>query len=264
MDNVVNKQKAALKKAGVNCAEENVFGGAMDRERKEGEEPVYICQATLLPAATEPLSPWNLQQYMEDVTSGNVGLRRIVNGFVYMGYARLVQKMRGGRILHWLYDISAGLRGGFKYPRKRGTVPVGAQTPHVQLDLQPGEMVRVKRYEEILATCDASNKNRGLYFDAELVPYCGGTYRVLRRVTQILDERTGKMQRLKNPCFILDGVVCQSRYSECRLFCPRSIYPFWREIWLERVEEKSTQKRKNNPQRTAESVSRLAHVSSFK
>jgi hypothetical protein len=72
-------------------------------------------------------------------------------------------------------------------------------------------------------------------FDAEMVPYCGRTYRVLRRVTKIVNEKTGELQELKNPCIILDGVVCQSRYSECRLFCPRSIYSYWREVWLEKV-----------------------------
>jgi hypothetical protein len=74
-----------------------------------------------------------------------------------------------------------------------------------------------------------------MYWDAEMVPYCGGTYRVLKRVTKIVDERTGKMQEMKTPCIVLDTVICQSRYSGCRMFCPRSIYSYWREIWLERV-----------------------------
>ena len=68
-----------------------------------------------------------------------------------------------------------------------------------------------------------------------MVPYCGGTYQVLKRVNKILDERTGKMREMKGPCIVLDSVVCQSRYSGCRMFCPRAIYPYWREIWLERV-----------------------------
>jgi hypothetical protein len=95
--------------------------------------------------------------------------------------------------------------------------------------------VRVKSHDEILRTITEENKNRGMSWDAEMVPYCGGTYRVLTRVSQIVDERTGKMQTLKNPCIILDNVVCQAKYSGCRMFCPRSIYPYWREIWLERV-----------------------------
>jgi hypothetical protein len=96
-------------------------------------------------------------------------------------------------------------------------------------------MVRVKPYEEILATLDADNKNRGLYFDAEAVPFCGHSYRVLSRVTKILDERTGRMVNMKTPSLILEGVYCQARYSDCRMFCPRAIYSYWREIWLERV-----------------------------
>jgi hypothetical protein len=74
-----------------------------------------------------------------------------------------------------------------------------------------------------------------MYWDAELVPYCGGTYRVLKRVSKLIIEQTGKMQEMKNPCIILDNVVCQARYTTCRMLCPKSMYPYWREIWLERV-----------------------------
>jgi hypothetical protein len=93
----------------------------------------------------------------------------------------------------------------------------------------------VKSFDTIRETCDEENMNRGMRWDAELAPYCGGTYKVLKRVSKIINEKTGEMQEMKSPCIILDSVVCQARYSECRLFCPRSIYPYWREIWLERV-----------------------------
>jgi hypothetical protein len=102
--------------------------------------------------------------------------------------------------------------------------------------LRPGELVRVKPYAEILKTLNTNNQNRGLYWDAEEVVYCDGTYRVLKSVTKIIDEKTGKMQDMKTPCIVLESAVCQSRYSECRMFCPRSIYAYFREIWLERVE----------------------------
>jgi len=136
-----------------------------------------------------------------------------------------------------LYDALQRLWGGVPYPRRWGKIPVGAKTPSANLNLQPGEWVRVKSYPEILATLDGNNKNRGLIFDAEMVPYCGRTFRVLKRVKRILNEKTGRMTEFKNPCIILEGVVCESRYSQCRLFCPRSIYSYWREIWLERVSE---------------------------
>jgi hypothetical protein len=79
------------------------------------------------------------------------------------------------------------------------------------------------------------NRNRGMYWDAELVPYCGGTYRVNSRVNKLIDEKTSKMIEMKTACIILDDVTCQARYSACRMLCPKSMYPYWREVWLERV-----------------------------
>ena len=40
--------------------------------------------------------------------------------------------------------------------------------------VQPGELVRVKSLEEIVATLDTSTTaNRGMSFDGEMVRYCG-------------------------------------------------------------------------------------------
>jgi hypothetical protein len=72
-------------------------------------------------------------------------------------------------------------------------------------------------------------------WDAELLPYCGGTYKVLRHVTRQIAERSAKMIEMKSACIVLDSVVCQARYSSCRMFCPKAMYPYWREVWLERV-----------------------------
>ena len=96
--------------------------------------------------------------------------------------------------------------------------------------------MRVKPYSEIVKTLNESQRNRGMWFDNEMLPYCGGTFRVLSRVERIIDERTGEMLPMKSECIILDGVVCQAACSRLRLFCPRQLYPFWREIWLERVD----------------------------
>ncbi len=213
-------------------------------QKTTGEDGVtaYACQATQLPSATEPLPWWAWRQYLQDYTSGNAGLVRMFKGFLYMAYQQgLVNLGIGlGPVLRWIYDRFQEFRGGQPYPRRPGNLTVGARTPAITLDLQPGEWVRVKSFDEIRATCDKWNMNRGMRWDAELVPYCGGIYQVLKRVTKILDEKTGKMQEMKTPCIILDSVVCQARYSKCRLFCPRSIYSYWREIWLERVATRSS------------------------
>lgn len=219
------------------CSEADVVAGAQKRDTGV-TEPLYVCQATQVPAATEPLPWWELRQYVEDYASGNVGLVRMAKSFAYKGYRHcLVNLGIGiGPALMWLYDRFQGVRGGTPYPHRDGLVPPGTRTPGARLDLQSGEWVRVKSYDAILATCDDRNMNRGMTFDKEMVPYCGGTYQVLKSVRKIVDEKTGRMLDITNPCVILDSVVCQARYSECRLFCPRAVYPYWREVWLERVE----------------------------
>jgi len=218
------------------CSESDVLARARAVD-KDGAGPTYVCQATRLPYATTDLAWWDFRQYLEDYSSGNVGIWRMICGAVYFLCLALSDAgLKLGRPLRWFYDHLYPLWRGAPFPRRHGTIPHGEPTPASTLDLQPGEMVRIKPYKEILSTLDTRDRNRGLYFDAEEVPYCGGTYRVLKRVTKIVNERTGKMHEMKNPCFILDSVICQSRYSECRLFCPRSIYSYWRGIWLERVE----------------------------
>jgi len=206
--------------------------------------PTYICQTTEIPRATTPLAWWDLRQYIEDYLSGNVPFRRLVNGAVYFFYYRLSAARRAnslgiGPVLRWLYNTFSPLWGGTLFPRLPGTIPVGLPTPNTKLDLKPGELVRVKSHREILETINTQNQNRGMVWDAELVPYCGKTYRVLRRVDRLIDEKTSKMLVMKSPCIALDNVVCQARYSKCRMLCPKEMYPFWREVWLERVEPES-------------------------
>ena len=218
------------------CTEKDVWTGTRAPDQQNEQDPTYVCQATQVPAATTPLRWWDMRQYVEDYRSGNVGAGRILRGLIYANYYNLSRAGVGlGPFMRWFYDRFQAVFGGIPYPRRRGTIPAGQRTPPAALNLQPGELVRVKPYEQILATLDTDNKNRGLYFDAEAVPCCGGTYRVLSRVNRIVDEKSGKLLKFKNECVILEGVWCQARYSDRRMFCPRSIYSYWREIWLERV-----------------------------
>ena len=226
--------------SGTGCSESAVWAHTQISD-PNGGAPTYVCQATQVPYATTPLAWWDVRQYFEDYWSGNVGLGRIFSGLIYSTYYHLSQAGIGlGRAMRWFYNKFHPIWGGTLFPRKPGLIPEGKPTPSGTLNLQPGELVRVKSHEEILKTVDSGNKNRGMYWDAELVPYCGGTYRILKRVTKIIDERTGKMVEMKSPCIVLDSVVCQARYSQCRMLCPKEMYPYWREIWLERVAANSS------------------------
>jgi hypothetical protein len=194
--------------------------------RAESGDEIYSCQATeLLRATTAPLPWWELGQYVRDVRSGNAGvlavLRGLLVGFFNKFQQANVRLVPGFRVIH----------GGKKYPFVEGKLM--GESPPGDLNLQPGEIVEVKTKAEIFETLDARDSNRGLRFDVEMLKYCGRRAKVLRRVNQIIDEQTGKMLRISSDCIILEGVVCTGDYHRS---CPRSIYPYWREIWLKRVE----------------------------
>ncbi len=67
----------------------------------------------------------------------------------------------------------------------------------------------VRMADKTNTTRDMSAKPRG--FASSLRRFHGGTWR------------------------ILEDVWCRFRFSTCRMFCPRALYSWWCEIWLERV-----------------------------
>jgi len=188
------------------------------REIDGRQVEAYRCQATELVAASEPFPPGDRgRKYLHEVQCGNVGIGRFLRVLARAASRKL------GRAL--------GLRG---------QVPLSSPGPPASgdpLGLRRGELVRVKSKREIARALDESGRNRGLSFDWEMLPYCGRTYRVRDRVEQIIDENTGAMIQLKSDCVILDGVACSGDLSEGRWFCPRAIYPYWREAWLRRVDD---------------------------
>jgi len=204
-------------------------------------EPLYVCQATQVPIATELLPVWHPVQYIEDYRSGNVSLSQIISRLLFELYAQLVALGVGlGSALRWIYNAVQWVRGGLPYPVRRGCLPVGGPTPAANLDLKVGELVRVKDGDSILKTVDERLFNRGMSFSPEMMPYCGKTFRVKERVRKIINEKTGQLINLKNSCLVLEGVECQGRYTR-PLNCPRGFPPYWREIWLERVDSTEVQ-----------------------
>ena len=200
-------------------------------------EPRYVCQNTQIKFATQPLKSWDLRQYVEDYTSGNVSL---VAAGDRASLHDLADCLRS-RARDWNAD-ALDLRHVPARDR-RNSLSVAAirraqghdDAAGAPLTCSRANVVRVKPYSEILKTLDSNYRNRGLYFDPEMVPFTEREYEVERRVKQIIDERSGKMLRFKTDAIILKDVVCDSRYAYCRRFCPRAIPPYWREIWLERV-----------------------------
>ena len=175
----------------------------------------YRCQNTSIPEYSDYLSVWDPRPYLREYTSGNVSLSRFVQ---VTSRAAVTEPLRK---LGYVPEIHLP-----------GTAAPGDKFE--PLNLQPGELVRVKSKEEIAKTLTPEGRNKGMWFDREMMPYCGGVYRVRQRIERFIDERDGKMLVLKSPPVTLEGVVCGGNHSICRWLCPRAIYPYWRECWLER------------------------------
>jgi hypothetical protein len=220
------------------CAEKRLH--ELTHVRSSGSEPAaYRCQATRLFAASSPLPWWDVRQYAHDVRTGNHSLRETTRVLWLAGVYQLMKLPFGYRVFRRFYGWMHQRLTGRPPPHITGLIPQGTATPAESLGLQPGELVKVKQAGEIGATLNVTNRNRGMSFDVEEVAYCGKTFPVRRRVTRIIDERSGHMLSMRSPCITLENVVCPGHYSEGRLLCPRAITPYWRESWLERAGPRS-------------------------
>jgi len=176
----------------------------------------YVCQMTELPRAAQ-LMWWNDPRiYLRDLWSGNVRFAPLMKA-VGLALFNIVQKKTRGPTAPY---------------RETSDRKVDKSPP---LDLQPGDVVRVKPKQEIEKTLTKS-KNLGLWFDVEMHRYCGGEFRVAGRVQTMICEENGSMLTLKNPCIILEGATGTGEYHG---LCPQSDLIYWREVWLERLSKAS-------------------------
>ncbi len=169
---------------------------------------LYLCQSTALAKVTGPAP--GLRALADDLRRGELEPPRLVE-IVGRTVARKALAL-----------IGRGEIGSLK--GRNGKVID-------RLDLEPGEIVRVKPPRRIAATLNAHGRNRGMTFEPEMTGHAGRIHTVARRVDRMIHEETGRMVRLTSTV-TLDGVDCQGR---CTRNCPRANPLFWREAWLERV-----------------------------
>jgi len=188
----------------------------------ETSETRFVCQLSKLPQATSP-TPWNSpRNLLRELFSGNVSIGPFLT-FIAIFAFNAVQKRLGGACFPILGHSQS------------------AKTPHAVLNIQPGELVRIRTKREIEETLNSQFKNRGLWFDKEMTRFCGGIYTVRARVDRQIDERTGKMVTINTPCITLEGVTATGEYFE---FAPLDERIYWREIWLERLNAQADPVRK--------------------
>ena len=224
---------------GQGSTEDDVWAGTRAAGSTE-DDPTYRCQATALPAATAPLPWWDVRQYVEDYTSGNVGLRELAGGLGVRA------------VLHAPTDRSPVAR-----PASAGSpvrpVPIASRRCPVPAEggpggrrpahSQPSSWISYQEHPSVCGrtqrsstTLDGRNRNRGLFFDAEEVPYCGQSHRcgAGSSAPSMSGPASSSRSAATRSCSRTRGAWGTTATAECSV--PRAIYPFWRETWLEREE----------------------------
>jgi hypothetical protein len=171
----------------------------------------YSCQSTELFHATRTLNKLQIfKKVVSEVKSKRLNVYSAVRSMILPLIRKLVRELK---------DL-----------QPKGIL---SKTPQKVLNLQPGELVEVKSYKEIISTLDRKGMNKGLIFDMEMKKYCGKRYRVRNRLERMILEREGIMIEIQNTV-ILEGVTCNCYFAFGG--CPRKEFQYWREIWLKRVE----------------------------
>lgn len=107
--------------------------------------------------------------------------------------------------------------------------------------LKAGDLVRVRSEEEIMATLDHNGKLKGCGFmkNNRQERYCGSVQRVHSTINVFIDERDMSAARKAKGLVMLEGVMCEGGAGIGR--CDRSCLMFWREEWLEKIEQSLSQ-----------------------
>jgi hypothetical protein len=172
----------------------------------------FFCQSSEIVNASQPLPWWQPRQYALDFLHNRVSIRQWLKGLFIA-----------------LYNKSAHVTGrpSWRFVAGPGTYN-GTRS---DLNLQPGDLVRVKSLERIRETLDADGKHQHLLFAPSMTEFCGSVMRVQKRVERIVLEGSSRQRAIKNTV-LLDGATCD---GVCHRLCPRQSLLFWRECWLEKV-----------------------------
>ena len=174
-------------------------------------EGQFFCQSTEILNASTPLPWWEPKQYLWDLKYNRISTVQFIQSLLIAFYNKLAHVFR---LRSWRFV--AGSAGDFR---------------EAPLNLQPGELVRVKSLSQIKATLDLSGKNHNLLFAPTMLGFCGRVLRVQDRVENIVLEGSPRQRKIKDTV-LLEGATCD---GICHRLCPRQSFLFWRECWLERI-----------------------------
>ena len=116
----------------------------------------------------------------------------------------------------------------------------GSSAQQSARDLAPGipftvgDQVRVRTREEIDSTLDPFKELKGCAFLPEMYQYCGTQQRVLKPMQRFIDERDYKLKKARG-VILLENVICNGTPTFGA--CDRCCFLFWREEWLEKINQ---------------------------
>jgi hypothetical protein len=134
-------------------------------------------------------------------------------------------KKHSNDVLNWLCRVTGK-------PERPTALPTGGSP----VNLKAGDRVRVRPRAEIDATLNHWRQLRGCTFMPEMDRYCGTTQWVLKPLERFVDERDLRVKASRG-IVLLDGVICQGTVDFGG--CDRSCVLFWREEWLEKIDQPS-------------------------
>jgi hypothetical protein len=179
-------------------------------QRAQGQPP-YHCQYTTLTQSSHAVPEFNLRGLLGPLIVGNLTLSAWLIAVATRGFNAFQE---------W--------RGGAAFPARPDA---DGQAAPVSTTLSTGEWVRIRMPWEIARTLDKRSKNRGLWFDRDMLKFCGQMYQVRSRVTKIIDVATLDMIPMKTPCITLRDVHYTGEFQG---FGEQHDFLYWREAWLER------------------------------
>jgi hypothetical protein len=190
------------------------MAGAVEQGTRRGE--ALRCQFTDLHGCTVEYGRFSIDRDLIPLLSGN-----------YSAKAWLIA------MLTRAFNGLQRMRGSIGFPPMP---PLGEHLMKEPTNLAVGERVAVLPLEDIARTLNSQGKNKGLWFDVEMVKHCGREYRVTARVQKIIDDATGQMRSMKTPCIMLESV---DSTGEGLHFNAQHDPIFWRESWLRRTDSRS-------------------------
>lgn len=173
----------------------------------------FICQSSEILNASSPLPWWQWRQYVWDLSRNRVSVTGWLRSLLIAAY---------NKVAH------LGRFNGWGFVAGEGAGPAASSS----LNLQPGDLVRVKSLSQIKQTLDRSGKHQHLFFAPTMTQFCGRVLRVRNRLDNIILEGTRQQRKLKDTV-VLEEATCD---GICHRMCPRQSFLFWRECWLEKVE----------------------------